>query len=102
MHRQKSLSTNFKRRKSSSSLANKLEAILHEKFPSGFCRVLQASLPGKVRIVIVDDQFNHMDTFVKIQGVVRTLDRAVKKGLLTEFEMQQIASINALGSLELA
>lgn len=82
-------------------LAEQVERILRSGFPGAYCKVLYAP-DHRLRILIVDEQFNGVETLAKMKQVVERLTRP-KSGLrgLSEEEMEAISSINGYGPAEL-
>ena len=82
-------------------LAKQVESILENRFPGAYCKVLHAP-DNRLRVLIVDEHFNGVETLAKMKEVVERLRRPkIGRRGLSEDEMEVISSINAYGPAEL-
>jgi len=70
-----------------------LASYLRGAYPKGFFRVLVAP-DGRLRILVVDDQFNGVDFVQKHKYVLDGLNRAVERRELAKADLARVSSID--------
>ena len=78
----------------------RLENVLRDHFPQALCRVFPAG-DQRLRVLVIDDQFNGLEFMKKRKFVLNELNRARDNAELTPADMNEIGSIEVFSPLEL-
>ena len=81
-------------------LVEKYEQLLAALFPKAYCRSFAAP-DGRIRLLVVDDQFNQVQFSHKHKYVLERLNAAVAARRLSKRELDSISSIDVYSPKEL-